>query len=262
MLRCLYSAATGMQAQAMNVDVISHNLANVNTTGFKKSRAEFEDLLYQTVREPGAKSTINTDVPSGIQIGLGARPVSVNKIYTQGNFKETGGSLDLVIEGDGFFQVTMPDGTVAYTRAGSFSKDSTGRVVTSDGYPMEPPLTIPADATSVTIGTDGTNTVTSPGSTAVTEIGTIQLAKFINPSGLKSIGKNLFTQTSASGDAVLGTPGLEGFGTISQGFVEISNVDIVEELIEMIVAQRAYETNSRSVRTADEMLNRAINLGR
>ena len=184
--------------------------------------------------------------------------MSVNKIY-QGNFKETGGSLDLVIEGDGFFQVTMPDGTVAYTRAEASRKIQEGSSLRRlpHGAPDDP-----ADATSVTIGTDGTTTVTSPGSTAVTEIGTIQLAKFINPSGLKSIGKNLFTQTSASGDAVLGTPGLEGFGTISQGFVEISNVDIVEELIEMIVAQRAYETNSRSVRTADEMLNRAINLGR
>ncbi len=262
MLRSLFSAASGMQAQALNIDVISHNLANVNTVGFKKSRTEFEDLLYNTIREPGAKSTINTEIPTGIQVGLGSRVIGINKIFSQGNFKRTGNPLDLVIEGDGFFQVTLPDGSIAYTRSGSFSKDSTGRVVTPEGYPLEPPLNIPADAISVTIGNDGTVSVISPGATTATQIGSIQLAKFINPAGLKSIGKNLFIQTTSSGDPILGTPGLDGFGTIAQGFQELSNVDIVEELVEMIIAQRAYETNARSVRTADEMLNRAINLGR
>jgi flagellar basal-body rod protein FlgG len=262
MLRSLFSAASGMQAQALNIDVISHNLANVNTVGFKKSRTEFEDLLYNTVREPGAKSTINTEIPTGIQVGLGSRIIGVNRVFSQGNFKRTGNALDLVIEGDGFFQVTRPDGSIAYTRSGNFSKDSTGRVVTPEGYPLEPPLNIPADATSVTIGNDGTVSVISAGSNTATEIGTIQLAKFINPAGLKSIGKNMYTQTTSSGDPILGTPGLEGFGTLAQGFQELSNVDIVEELVEMIIAQRAYETNARSIRTADEMLNRAINLGR
>ncbi len=262
MLRSLFSAASGMQAQALNIDVISHNLANVNTVGFKKSRTEFEDLLYNTVREPGAKSTINTEIPTGIQVGLGSRIIGVNRVFSQGNFKRTGNALDLVIEGDGFFQVTLPDGSIAYTRSGNFSKDSTGRVVTPEGYPLEPPLNIPADAISVTIGNDGTVSVISAGSNTATEIGTIQLAKFINPAGLKSIGKNMYTQTTSSGDPILGTPGLEGFGTLAQGFQELSNVDIVEELVEMIIAQRAYETNARSIRTADEMLNRAINLGR
>ncbi len=262
MLRSLFSAASGMQAQALNIDVISHNLANVNTVGFKKSRTEFEDLLYNTVREPGAKSTINTEIPTGIQVGLGTRIIGVNRVFSQGNFKRTGNPLDIVIEGDGFFQVTLPDGSIAYTRSGNFSKDSTGRVVTPEGYPLEPPLNIPADAVSVTIGNDGTVSVISAGATTATEIGTIQLAKFVNPAGLKSIGKNMYIQTTSSGDPILGTPGLEGFGTLAQGFQELSNVDIVEELVEMIIAQRAYETNARSVRTADEMLNRAINLGR
>ncbi len=262
MIKSLFTAASGMQAQALNIDVISHNLANVNTVGFKKSRTEFEDLLYQTVREPGAMSTINTEIPTGIQIGLGSRPVAVTRVFSQGNFKHTGNPLDLVIEGDGFFQVTLPDGTIAYTRAGSFSKDSTGRIVTAEGYPLEPPINIPQDAISVTIGSDGTVSVMRPGTTTPTQIGSIQLAKFINPAGLKSIGRNLFLETRSSGTPILGTPGLNGFGTISQGFQEMSNVDIVEELVSMIIAQRAYETNARSIRTSDEMLQRAINLGR
>lgn len=251
-----------MQAETLNIDVIANNLANISTTGFKKSRAAFQDLIYQTLREPGARSTISTEIPSGIQVGLGVKPVAVNRIFTQGNFKHTGGSLDMVIEGDGFFQITLPDGTIAYSRSGSFSLDSTGRVVTSDGYPMEPGITIPSDTTSITIGSDGTVTIVRPGETTATEVGTIQLSKFVNPAGLKSLGKNMFINTQSSGDPIQGTPGLEGFGTISQGFQEMSNVDIVEELVEMIVAQRSYETNARSIRAADEMLNRAINLGR
>jgi flagellar basal-body rod protein FlgG len=262
MIRALFTAASGMQAETLNIDVISNNLANVNTTGFKKSRAEFQDLLYQSIREPGAKSTISTEIPSGIQVGLGVKPVAVNKIFTQGNFKHTGNAMDLVIEGQGFFQVNMPDGNIAYTRCGSFSRDSTGRMVTSDGYPMEPAITIPADALSITIGDDGTVSVLRPGEAAATEVGAIQLAKFINPGGLKSLGKNLLQRTQASGDPIQGTPNLQGFGRISQGFQEMSNVDIVEELVGMIVAQRSYETNSKAITAADQMLKRVISLGR
>ncbi len=251
-----------MQAETLNIDVIANNLANISTTGFKKSRTEFQDLIYQTLREPGARSTISTEIPSGIQVGLGVKPVAVNRIFSQGNFKHTGNPLDLVIEGDGFFQINMPDGTIAYTRSGSNSLDSTGRIVTHDGYPMEPAITIPADATSITIGSDGTVSIVRPGETTATEVGSIQLAKFINPAGLKSMGKNLFINTQSSGEPIQGTPGLQGFGTLAQGFQEMSNVDIVEELVEMIVAQRSYETNARSIRASDEMLNRAINLGR
>ncbi len=262
MMRALYSGASGMEAMTLGMDVISNNLANVNTSGFKKSRAEFQDLLYQTLREPGAKSTISTEIPTGIQVGLGVKPVAVNRIFSQGNFKHTGNALDLVIEGDGFFQVTMPDGTIAYTRDGSFSKDSTGRIVTNDGYPLEPALTIPADAISVTVGNDGTMSVLRPGETEATEAGTLQLVKFINPAGLKSLGKNIYLNTSSSGDPIQGTPGLEGMGTMAQGYQEMSNVDIVEELVSMIVTQRAYETNSKAIRAADQMLKNAIQLGR
>ncbi len=262
MMRALYSGASGMNAQTLNMDVISNNLANVNTIGFKKSRPEFQDLIYQTLREPGAKSTISTEIPSGMQVGLGVKPVAISRIFSQGNFKQTGSPLDIVIEGEGFFQITMPDGTIAYTRAGSFSRDSTGRVVTSDGYPIEPALTIPADAISITVGNDGTVSILRPGETASTEVGTIQLAKFVNSGGLKSLGRNLFLNTSASGDPIQGTPGLEGLGTISQGFQEMSNVDIVEELVGMIVAERAYETSSKSIKTADNMLRTALSMGR
>lgn len=262
MMRALFSGASGMHAETLNMDVIANNLANINTTGFKKSRAEFQDLLYQTLREPGAKSTISTEIPSGMQVGLGVKPVAINRNFSQGNFKHTGGPLDMVIEGDGFFQVTMPDGTIAYTRDGSFSRDSTGRIVTNDGYPLEPAITIPTDAISVTIGNDGTVTVLRPGETVATEVGTIQLTKFINPSGLKSLGKNLFLNTQSSGDPIQGTPGLEGMGTISQGYQEMSNVDLVEELVTMIISQRSYETNSKTIRAADQMLRDAIQLGR
>ncbi len=262
MLRSLFSAASGMQAQTLNMDVISNNLANINTAGFKKSRTAFQDLIYQTLREPGAKSTISTEIPTGIEVGLGVKPIAVNRIFTQGNFRHTGNNLDLVIEGDGFFQVNMPDGNIAYTRNGSFSKDSTGRMVTNDGYPMEPAITIPADAQSITIGNDGTVSIKRPGETTSTEVGTIQLAKFINPAGLKSLGKNLFINTQSSGDPIQGTPGLEGFGTITQNFIEESNVDIVEELVGMIIAQRSYETNSKAITASDQMLQRAIQLVR
>jgi len=262
MMRTLFSAASGMHAQTLNMDVISNNLANINTAGFKKSRAEFQDLIYQTLREPGARSTISTEIPTGMQVGLGVKPSAVNRIFTQGNFKNTGSPLDMVIEGDGFFQITMPDGTIAYTRNGNFSLDSTGRIVTNDGDPLEPAITIPADAISITIGTDGTVSVLRPGETVATEVGAIQLVKFINPAGLKSLGKNLYLNTTSSGDPIQGTPGLEGLGTIAQGYQEMSNVEIVDELVSMIIAQRAYETNSRSIRAADSMLREAISLGR
>ncbi len=261
-MKALFSGASGMHAQTLNMDVISNNLANINTAGFKKSRVEFQDLIYQTLREPGARSTISTEIPSGIQVGLGVKPVAVSRVFSQGNFKSTGNPLDLVIEGEGFFQVTTPDGTIAYTRSGSFSKDSTGRIVTADGNPMEPALTIPADAISVTVGNDGTVSVLRPGETDVTEIGSIQLVKFVNPSGLKSLGKNLYLNTSSSGDPIQGTPGLEGLGTIAQGYQEMSNVEIVDELVGMIIAQRAYETSSKAIRASDQMLKNAIQLGR
>ncbi|MCP5053685.1 MAG: flagellar basal-body rod protein FlgG [bacterium] len=262
MMKALFSGASGMHAQTLNMDVISNNLANINTTGFKKSRVEFQDLIYQTLREPGARSTISTEIPTGIQVGLGVKPVAVSRIFSQGSFKSTGNPLDLVVEGEGFFQVTTPDGTIAYTRSGSFSKDSTGRIVTADGDPMEPALTIPADAISVTVGNDGTVSVLRPGETDATEVGSIQLVKFINPAGLKSLGKNLYLNTASSGDPIQGTPGLEGLGTISQGYQEMSNVEIVDELVGMIIAQRAYETSSKAIRAADQMLKNAIQLGR
>ncbi len=262
MMRALFSGASGMHAQTLNMDVISNNLANINTAGFKKSRTEFQDLIYQTLREPGARSTIATEIPTGIQVGLGVKPVAVNRIFSQGNFKQTGSPLDLIIEGEGFFQVTTPDGTIAYTRAGTFNRDSTGRIVTSDGYPLEPALTIPADAISVTVGNDGTVSIQRPGETESTEVGSIQLVKFINQAGLKNLGKNLYLNTTTSGDPIQGTPGLEGLGTVAQGYQEMSNVDIVEELVGMIIAQRAYETSSKAIRAADQMLKNAIQLGR
>ncbi len=260
MMRSLFSAASGMHAQTMNMDVISNNLSNINTTGFKKSRVEFHDLIYQTMREPGTKSTISTEIPTGIEVGLGVKPVATTRLFGQGNFEHTGNSLDVVIEGDGFFQVNMPDGTIAYTRSGNFSKDSSGRVVTMDGYPLEPAISIPADAKSVSIGNDGTVSVVRPGESSATEVGAIQLVRFINPAGMKSLGKNLFMNTQSSGDPIQGTPGLEGFGTISQGFVEGSNVDIVTELVNMIIAQRSYEANSKAINTSNQMLQTAINI--
>ncbi len=254
MLRSLFIAATGMEAQKLNVDVISNNLANVNTTGFKKSRADFQDLIYQTVRAPGATSAESLQIPSGIQVGLGVKPVAVTKIFNQGDFVSTGNSLDMVIEGNGFFQITMPDGTLGYTRAGTFKLDSTGKIVNSDGYALEPGITIPTNATNITIGSDGKITVTQPGSTTPTEVGQIQLARFINPGGLSALGKNLFAPTAASGDAATGTPGTDGFGTINQGYTELSNVNVVEEMVNMIISQRAYEMNSKAVSASDEML--------
>ncbi|NWF52957.1 MAG: flagellar basal-body rod protein FlgG [Nitrospirae bacterium] len=262
MLRSLYIAATGMEAQKLNIDVIANNLANVNTVGFKKSRADFQELFYQDLKTPGATSAEGSEVPSGIQMGLGVRPIAVQKIFLQGDFANTGNSLDLVIEGDGFFQIMMPDGTIGYTRSGAFKLDSEGRIVNSDGYPLEPNITIPTDTLNITVGSDGKITVLQAGSSTPSEIGQIELARFINPGGLKSIGRNLFIPTASSGDPLLGTPGTEGFGTINQGFVELSNVNIVEEMVNMIISQRAYEVNSKAIQTSDEMLQIVNNLRR
>jgi len=262
MIRSLFIAATGMEAQRLNIDVIANNLANVNTTGYKRSRADFQELMYEELKTPGAASAEGTQLPSGIQIGLGVRPVAVQKVFEQGDFTHTGNPLDMVVEGEGFFQVVKPDGEIAYTRAGTFKLDSEGRIVTSEGYPMEPEITIPSDTTQITIGSDGRVSVTQPGSTTPTEIGQIEIARFSNPGGLKSIGKNLFEETASSGVPTTGTPGTEGLGTIQQGFIELSNVNIVDEMVQMIVSQRAYEINSKAVQAADDMLQIANNLRR
>jgi len=251
-----------MAAQQVNIDIISNNLANVNTSGFKKSRADFQDLLYQNLRTAGTTEAQGSQVPTGIQVGLGTRLAAVQKIFTQGDFKETGNPLDLVIEGDGFFQVLMPNGETAYTRDGSFKLDAQGRIVTSDGYPLQPEIAIPAEATSISVGSDGTISVTIPGQNAPQEVGQLQIVKFINPAGLTSIGRNLLTQSAASGDPVVDTPGLNGLGTLAHGFIEMSNVQVVEEMVNMITAQRAYEINSKAIQTADEMLGIANNLRR
>lgn len=263
MIRSLFIASTGMEAQQLNIDVISNNLANVNTVGYKRSRADFQELMYQDLKTPGTLSAEGAEVPSGIQLGLGVKPVAVQKIFLQGNFVQTGNNLDMVIEGEGFFQITKPDGEVAYTRNGAFKLDSGGRIVNSDGYALDPAITIPANTQTITIGSDGKISITQSGSKTPTQIGQIELARFINPAGLKAIGKSLFGPTGSSGDPVTGTPGgTEGMGTISQGYVEMSNVNIVEEMVNMIVSQRAYEINSKAVQASDEMLQIANNLKR
>jgi flagellar basal-body rod protein FlgG len=260
MLRSLWTAATGMQAQTVNIDIISNNLANVNTTGFKRSRADFQDLLYETLREAGTTSATGTQVPTGIQIGHGVRPAATQKIFSTGGLEQTGNSLDVAIEGDGFFQVAQPNGDIAYTRAGAFKLDSDGRIVTSDGYPVESEITIPPDSISIAIQSDGTVAVLQSGDSAPVEVGTIELAKFINPAGLKSVGRNLYIETAASGSVETGTAGEGGFGTIQQGALEMSNVNVVDEMVDMITAQRAYEMNSKAITSSDEMLKTATNL--
>jgi len=262
MLRALWTAAAGMKAQQLFIDTIANNLANVNTTGFKKSRVDFQDLLYQTVTIAGTKAPGGGQLPVGIQIGHGVQPVAIERLFTQGEITETKNPLDLVIEGDGFFQVLQPDGSIAYTRDGAFKLDKDGRLVTANGLPLEPEIIIPPEATNISISHDGTVSVLTPGATAPQEVGKIILAKFINPAGLKSIGYNLYKTTDASGEAITGMPGLEGFGTISQGFLEMSNVQVVEEMANMIIAQRAYEINSKAIQTTDEMLRIANNLRR
>jgi len=262
MIRSLWTSATGMQAQTINIDVISNNLANVSTSGFKKSRAEFQDLLYETLQPPGSSSSQDTEVPSGVQLGHGTRPSAVLKIFTQGSLENTTNELDLAIEGDGFFQIMLPNGETAYTRAGEFKLDREGRIVTADGFALEPELTIPTDAKSITVGMDGTVSVLQAGDATPSEIGSIELARFVNPSGLISMGKNLFITSNASGDNITGTAGEDGFGTLAQGFLEMSNVSVVDEMVNMITAQRAYEVNSKAIQTADEMLQTANNVKR
>jgi len=251
-----------MAAQQLNIDVIANNLSNVNTNGFKRSRVDFQDLLYQNLRLAGASSSMDNQIPTGIQVGLGSRPVAVSKLFQQGDYQMTDNPLDVAIEGNGFFQIILPNGDTAYTRAGSFKLDSEGNMVTSDGYKLEPAIMIPGRSVDMSIGTDGTVTVRQDGQTTASIVGNITLAKFSNPSGLQSIGRNLFLTTDASGDATTGTPGAEGFGTLTQGALEMSNVNIVEEMVNMIVAQRAYEINSKSVQVADDMLHIANNIKR
>jgi len=262
MIRSLWTSATGMQAQALNLDVISNNLANVNTSGFKKSRAEFQDLLYETIKPAGTPSSQDTEVPTGIQLGHGTRPSTVLKIFSQGNMENTQNELDLAIEGDGFFQIVLPNGETAYTRDGAFKLDSDGRIVNSDGFAMEPEISIPSDALSISVGLDGTVSVLQAGESTPSEIGTIELARFVNPAGLISMGKNLFIISEASGDEMTGTAGEDGLGTLAQGFLEMSNVSVVDEMVNMITAQRAYESNSKAIQAADDMLQLANNVKR
>ncbi|ROR34911.1 flagellar basal-body rod protein FlgG [Inmirania thermothiophila] len=259
MSQALWIAKTGLEAQQTRMSVIANNLANVNTTGFKRGRAQFADLLYQNVRQAGGQSSQDTILPSGLVLGTGVRLVSTEKIFTQGSLVGTENALDLAIQGRGFFQVLLPDGRLAYTRAGGFQRDAQGQLVTPSGYVLQPPLTIPDDALSITIGTDGTVTVTTPGTPNPTQVGTLQLADFSNPAGLQPIGDNLFVETAASGPPQQGTPGLNGLGTTVQGMLETSNVNVVEELVNMIETQRAYEMNSKAVSTLDDMLRFATN---
>ena len=255
MFHALYTAATGMTAQQANLDNIANNLANSSTAGFQARRVQFSDLLYQSEIMPGAAATQLTTVSSGLQIGLGTQPTNTEIIQTQGDLSSTGNPLDLAIEGTGFFQVLMPDNQIGYTRAGSFQTNQTGNLVTANGNELQPAITIPANATNITIGSDGTVSVTLPGQTQASQVGVIQLASFANPGGLNAVGNNIYLATTASGDPVVGSPGgSDGLGTIQQGMLEQANVNIVDEFVNMILAQRSYEANSRVVKAADEML--------
>jgi len=262
MLRALYTAASGMEAQQLNIDTIAHNLANINTSGFKQRRTQFQDLLYQNERNAGASNTASTEIPVGLQIGLGTKPVATEMIFTQGDFSSTKNPLDLVIEGQGFFQVRLANGQLAYTRSGNFHLNREGSVVTADGDLLDPQITIPQDQVGVSIGADGTVTVMQAGQTQPQQVGRIEIALFQNPAGLMSTGKNLFLPTQASGEPITGTPGEDGLGTLLSGFVEQSNVSVVEEMVNMIVSQRAYEANSKVIRTADDMFSQANNVVR
>lgn len=260
MIRSLWISKTGLEAQQMQMDVISHNLANVSTNGFKRQRAVFEDLLYQTLRQPGAQSSQQTEVPAGLQIGTGVQPVATERIFTQGNLQQTGNSLDVAIQGDGFFQVLLPDGTTAYTRDGAFQLNSQGQVVTSSGYEIQPAITMPANTISITIAKDGVVSALQAGASTPVQIGQMQLATFINYAGLQSRGENLFLETAASGAPQVNTPGANGAGMLNQSYVETSNVNVVEELVNMIQTQRAYEINSKSIQTSDQMLAKLTQL--
>jgi flagellar basal-body rod protein FlgG len=260
LIRSLWVAKTGLEAQQLNVDVISNNLANVSTNGFKRQRAVFEDLLYQQIRQPGAQSSQQTQVSSGLQLGAGVMPAATARNFANGSLQQTAGTFDIAINGQGFFQILLPDGTTAYTRDGSFQLDSNGQMVTSSGYQLQPTITIPANTLTVTIGADGTVSATQAGSSTPVQLGTIQLANFINPGGLQAHGANLFLESASSGPPQLDTPGTNGLGTLNQGFVETSNVSVTEELVNLITAQRAFEINSRSVETSDQMLQKLVQL--
>jgi len=262
MMRAMHTSATGMYGQELFIDMIANNLANVNTTAFKKTRIEFQDLLYQTLLASGTNTNSNTNSPVECQIGTGARPVSIQKIFSQGALVPTYNALDCAIQGTGFFQVLQLDGTIGYTRDGTFKLSADGKLVTSDGLPMEPGIIIPADANEISIAADGTLSVTILGETEPEEIGQIELARFINPAALTNVGQNLYRPNQNTGEPILGTPGIDGFGVLTQGSIENSNVEVVEEMVNMIAAQRAYEINSKSIKAADEMLQTANNLVR
>jgi flagellar basal-body rod protein FlgG len=262
MIRALYTAASGMNAQQTNIDNIAHNLANVNTTGFKKSRMEFEDLVYQQTKAPCSPTSTTGEAPIGLEVGLGTKSVATARDFGQGNLRATSGPLDVAIEGQGFFQVTLPDGETGYTRSGSLHLSAEGTIVTAEGYTLEPQITIPANATSITISRQGIVSVEIAGQNAAQEVGTIELATFQNPAGLRGLGGNLMAVSTASGEPTTGVPGTEGMGTLTQGFIEESNVSVVEEMVNMILGQRAYEANSRVVKASDEMLAQVNNLVR
>ena len=263
MIRALWTAGTGMIAQQTNIDTISNNLANVNTVGYKKVRAEFEDLFYQTLRAPG-NSSLGTSgqFPTGLQVGLGAKLAATNRLFGQGSIQQSGNSMDLMIQGDGFFQVTLPDGRTAYTRGGNFKIDGDGRLLDNEGNFVMPEITVPENSSNFTVAQDGTVSVTVAGEAVPQEIGKLELVKFVNPAGLQPIGRNMFTQSSSSGEPVTATPGTEGIGAVIQGALEMSNVQVVEEMVNMIVAQRAYDVNSKAVQASDEMLQVANGLKR
>lgn len=254
MFSSLWIAKTGLDAQQTRMDVISNNLANANTTGYKSSRASFQDLVYQNLRQPGGQTTEQTQSPSGLMLGTGVRVVGNEKLFTQGNPEQTGNALDVAINGRGFLQVTMPDGSMAYTRDGSLHMDQNGQIVTANGYALDPAVSIPANAQSITIGSDGTISVSLPGQAATQQIGTVQLADFINPAGLQPNGNNLYLETASSGSPQIGQPGLNGLGTLASGSLESSNVNVVEQMVDMIETQRTYEMNSKAVSAADSML--------
>ena len=260
MLRALYTAASGMEAQQLNIDTIAHNLANINTSGFKLRKAQFQDLLYQNIRQAGASNTATTEIPVGLQVGLGTKPVATEMIFTQGDFSSTSNPLDMVVQGQGFFQIRQVNGQIAYTRNGNFHMNRDGNIVTSEGDLLDPQITIPQDQVGITIGSDGTVSVLQAGQSQPQQIGRIEIATFQNPAGLQNIGKNLLITTQASGEPITGTPGENGLGTLLSGFVEQSNVSVVEEMVNMIISQRAYEANSKVIRTADEMFTQANNI--
>lgn len=262
MMRSLWSAATGMKGQETNIAVVSNNLSNVSTTGFKKQRVDFQDLMYQTLAEPGAPIAADAEYPVGIQIGHGVRPVSTTRMFTQGEFQQTDQALDVVIQKRGFFQIQLPNGDIAYTRDGAWKLSENGVIVTSDGYTVLPGFTIPQDALGLNITSSGIIAAKMPNQVDLEVIGQIEIADFINPQGLDALGKNLFIPSGSSGDPVVGIPGTEEFGEIAQGYVEMSNVKVVEEMVNMIVAQRAYEANSKTIQTSDSMLQMANNLRR